>query len=382
VVVPFDGERLQRAMRARGLDVVLATSRHNVTYLTGGYYNPFFGRESPFGRGQYLAAVAVPAGRLESAFYVGRDNELDFLQAFGPLWIGDVYWAPRRPNMTVEVAATAAEALRRRGHAHGTVGVELPFLPADAFEVLRRDLPGATLADASPVLAELRAVKRPAEIERLEAVHRITAEAIRAVLSDGRPDLTMRDVAAAVRRQLERRDVAYLYALTNVGPGLVRAATSEPWGRGRPLHVDAGAELDGYRSDVARMGSIGPAPSPAREMFDGCVAAQARIRRSISAGLPCSELWRIGADAVSAGPWGRLGKFQAHGLGLVSHEPPEVTADADGILEPGMVVSIETDVLDPETGHIKLEDTVVVTATGCEAIGDAHRDWCVAGARP
>jgi hypothetical protein len=31
---------------------------------------------------------------------------------------------------------------------------------------------------------------------------------------------------------------------------------------------------------------------------------------------------------------------------------------------------------------VKLEDTVVVTATGCEAIGDALRDWCAAGGRP
>jgi Xaa-Pro aminopeptidase len=375
---PFDGERLRRAMAARGVHVVVATSRHNVEYLTGGYYNPFFAWSPRFGTGQYLSAVAVPAARLESAFYVSRENERDFLHAFGPLWIADVHWAPRRPNIGVEVAAKTAEVLRARGLAGGTIAVEFPFLPVDAFEVLRRDLPEAALVDASPILAEVRAIKRPVELERLEVVHRITSEAIRATIAAGRSDHTMRDVARAVQRQVEQRGGRYLYALTNVGPGLVRAATSEPWGHGRPLHVDAGAERGGYRSDVARMGSIGPAPARALELFDACVQAQTRIRGRIGPDLSARELWKIGTDAVAAGPWGRFGKFQAHGLGMVSHELPEVTRDADGALEVGMVISVETDCLDPDTGHIKLEDTVVVTATGCAGLGDAHRDWCVA----
>jgi Xaa-Pro aminopeptidase len=43
-----------------------------------------------------------------------------------------------------------------------------------------------------------------------------------------------------------------------------------------------------------------------------------------------------------------------------------------------MVVSIETEYLHPDAGHIKIEDTVVVRATGCEGLGDVERDWCVA----
>jgi len=51
------------------------------------------------------------------------------------------------------------------------------------------------------------------------------------------------------------------------------------------------------------------------------------------------------------------------------------------VLEPGMVVSVETDYLDPEIGHIKLEDSVVVSGAGCEGLGDVHRGWCtIAGA--
>ncbi|TMI78436.1 MAG: M24 family metallopeptidase, partial [Bacillati bacterium ANGP1] len=47
-------------------------------------------------------------------------------------------------------------------------------------------------------------------------------------------------------------------------------------------------------------------------------------------------------------------------------------------LEAGMVLSIETEYRDPDVGHVKVEDTVVVTATACEGLGDVESDWSTA----
>ena len=71
-------------------------------------------------------------------------------------------------------------------------------------------------------------------------------------------------------------------------------------------------------------------------------------------------------------------------MGLVSHEAPRLTSqgpveypgDDEGLrLESGMVISIETAMLHPWRGFIKLEDTVVVTDHGHDAFGDSARDW-------
>ena len=40
-----------------------------------------------------------------------------------------------------------------------------------------------------------------------------------------------------------------------------------------------------------------------------------------------------------------------------------------------MVLSIETTLLHPRRGFIKLEDTVAVTEQGCEGFGDRGRGW-------
>ena len=380
-MVPFDGERLQRAMRARGADVVLASARHNVRYLTGGYYLPFFARTSRFGRGQYLSFVGIPASRLDSAFYVGRQDEAmdeeDYIRTFGSMWITNRRWIPRGGNMSVTAAEGAAQMLRDQGLAGRTIAVELPFLPADAFEALRRSLPEASFVDATPILAALRAVKRPTELERLERVHQATAEAVRAAMLGARPEYTTRQIAAMVQRGIEERGGSFLYVFTNVGPGFLRAPSSMPWGRGHAMHVDAGAEVDEYVSDIARMGSVGAPSALAMELFQGCLEGQAAARNAAAAGLPCRDLWRIGTEALSRGPYGRYGRFLAHGLGMVSHEPPEVGEKSDATLEASMVISIETEFRHPDAGHIKIEDTVVVTPTGSEGLGDVAREWCV-----
>jgi Xaa-Pro aminopeptidase len=76
--------------------------------------------------------------------------------------------------------------------------------------------------------------------------------------------------------------------------------------------------------------------------------------------------------------------FLAHGMGLVSHEAPRLTAsgpvpydayDASRPLETGMVVSVETTLAHPRRGFIKLEDTVVVTDGGFEIFGEGGRGW-------
>jgi Xaa-Pro aminopeptidase len=374
-MIPFDAEKLRRLMGEHGVDVLLTTTRHNIRYLTGGYYFPFFARSTRFGSGQYMAVVAIPAEKITSAFYVGREDEAQYIDAFGGFWIADIQRVARGSRMTVGMAEKTAELLRAQGRAGGTMAVEFSFLPADAFQALHRDLPEVTFVDATSILGELRAVKRPAELERLRAVHSRTAEAIRETLGAGRPDQTTRQIAATLERRIEERGASFLYAYTNVGPGLVRVPSSERWGKGRPLHIDAGARVDEYTSDIARMGSIGEAPALAREMFGACMRAQDRVRSAVSPGLPCRDLQRIGTEALRPTPWGQYGRFVAHGLGIVSHEPPEVTENSSRPLETGMVISIETEYRHPDVGHVKLEDTVVVTETGCDGLGDVQRDW-------
>ncbi len=75
-------------------------------------------------------------------------------------------------------------------------------------------------------------------------------------------------------------------------------------------------------------------------------------------------------------------------MGLISHEAPFLMTnhpvaydgdDLDSPLEAGMVLSIETTMLHPKRGFIKLEDTLAVTDTGYEMFGTQNRGWTIGG---
>jgi Xaa-Pro aminopeptidase len=368
---PFDAAKLHRLMEGAGIGLLLASSRHNVRYLTGGYFYHFHARAARMARTQYLPLVGIPRGALEETFYVCRAEERGQIDAEG-LWIAHRVDAIRG---TVSAAESAVTAIRQLGLTGGVIGVESPFLPADAFLTLQHGLPETRFVDATALLEELRAVKRPAELARLRSIYDRLAEAIQAAFAAGTPGITTAEIARGLEREIIRRDLGFLYALVCAGPGTLRAPSAARWERGRVLHIDAGAEAGDYLADICRMGCLGE-PSPlARELHAACLAVQRAARAQVRAGNPGREILLAGEAALRAHPFAPSGRFVAHGIGMVSHEQPEISPGSARLLEAGMILSIETDFVHPEVGHVKIEDAVAVTERGGEGLGDLGRAY-------
>ena len=372
-MVPFDAQKLNRLMDQAGLDLVVACTRHNVRYLTGGYAYHFLSRAPRFGRSQYLPFVGLPRGRFDEAFYVGRVDERSQIETEG-LWISHRIATPLG---TVNAAEGVIQAARQFGITEGTIGVEMSFLPGDALLALQRGLPKVTFVDATAVLEEFRAVKTPAEVAHLRTVYDRVAEAIQAAFAVGRPGVTTAEVARQVEREMAQRDVAFLFAFTCAGPGTLRVPSSAQWESGRVLHIDAGGEEGDYLADICRMGCLGEPPPLARDLHAACIEVQGRVRQIVRAGLAGRELLREGEQVVREHRFAQFGRFVAHGIGMVSHEQPTLSVHDARPLEAGMILSIETDFIHPEVGHVKIEDAVAVTENGCEGFGDLGREWHV-----
>ncbi|MGO4831361.1 aminopeptidase P family protein, partial [Rhizobiaceae sp. 2RAB30] len=75
VGVPFDQQRVDGLMDEAGIDVLLATSKHNVQYLLGGYKFIFFAAMDAIGHSRYLPVVVYEQGKPDAAAYVGNKME-------------------------------------------------------------------------------------------------------------------------------------------------------------------------------------------------------------------------------------------------------------------------------------------------------------------
>jgi len=382
---PFDTARLDRLMDDAGIDVLLATSKHNVQYLLGGHRSFFFESMDAMGVTRYLPVVVYAKGAPEKAGYFGHRME-GYQTALKPFWVSETN---TKSSGSVDVMERAAEYVRRLMPKPQRIGVEMAFLPANSADALRKALGGAELKDALFVLERLRSRKSPEELEKLRIASDLVIDSMLAVIQSHGPGATKAQLAEALRREETMRGLTFDYCLIAAGSSLNRAPSEQRWGEGDVLSLDSGGNYHGYIGDLARMGIIGEPDAELEDLLAAVEAIQQASMKPIRAGVNGSEIYASAGAALHKSKLHNHIEFLAHGMGLVSHEAPRLTNsgpvpyedyDAGRPLEAGMVISVETTLGHPRRGFIKLEDTVAVTPTGFEIYGDRARGWNRAGA--
>jgi Xaa-Pro dipeptidase len=115
---------------------------------------------------------------------------------------------------------------------------------------------------------------------------------------------------------------------------------------------------------VARTAVAGEPRGDQAEIWRKLVDCRNAALEMIRPGASAQRIFRAYIDKMDA--WGLPTlNFLGHGLGLTLHEEPYLNRYKDTTLEAGMVLAVEPLVTLPGLG-MQLEDTVVVTAEGCD----------------
>jgi Xaa-Pro aminopeptidase len=112
---------------------------------------------------------------------------------------------------------TAAEFIRNSRMSARRVALHLSFFPADAMNVLRRELPSTTFVEAFPILEELRAVKTKQELAHLKAGAAAVVDSVLATFQTARPGVTEAELADRLRLEQSQRGLVFDYALITSG---------------------------------------------------------------------------------------------------------------------------------------------------------------------
>jgi Xaa-Pro aminopeptidase len=357
-------DRIDRFCEGRNLDVLVVSAPVNLKYLTGFSGSSGLVVAGPRGR------AFITDGRYEAAV---RDQIEQ--GAFAPVEIERV---ELRYDLTLG-ARLGRLGVRRAGFEAGHLTVA----------TLRqwREAAGEVEWEATDEVVErLRVIKDEAELAVLRRGGRALSDVARALKSLVAAGQSEREAARAIDRALERAGFERPAFDTIVASGPNSAypharPTDRRLQSGDLVVLDFGGVLDGYCVDLTRMAAIGQIGSAASSLFVAVSDAQDAALRAVRAGVLGSDVDHAARTVLeSRGLGSAFAHGTGHGLGLEVHEAPRVARAETGVtdrLEAGMVCTIEPGAYVAGLGGVRLEDDVLVTAGGSEALTTAPRDLLI-----
>jgi Xaa-Pro aminopeptidase len=340
-------ERVARSLAERTLDGLLVSFSANLRYLTG-----FTGSNG--------ALLILPDDAIlftDPRYQIQASQEVTCRVkiAKGPL--------------VLDIAAAIAKLGARR------IGYEPPRMTCDWFESLRTRLPlKASLEPVAGWIEELRMIKSDSEKELIRRSVETNSQAFDETLRRVRGGMKEQDLAAELEYRMRRLGAEKPAFETIVAAGARSAlphaqptdARLEP---GSLVVVDMGALQNGYSSDMTRMLFVGSPGARVKRTYRAVLEAQLAAMDAVRAGASTVHVDRQARKVLKAsGLEHAFIHSTGHGLGLEIHEPPRIGKRDKSRLETGMAITIEPGVYLEGFGGIRIEDTVLVTPTGCEIL--------------
>jgi Xaa-Pro aminopeptidase len=351
-------ERLRSRFESAEVDAYLGVRRENSRYLTGFVLGD--GEEKVAGHsGQFIVsggeAVVLADSRYE--IQAGREAPGTRLEDVG-------YDLPGAwPGLVASVGA-------RR------VAVEAGFVSHALWRRLEVAAPDVELVPVEGWIEADRAVKEPAELERVAAACAVADRALAGLLPKIVEGATERSLALALEwamRSGGAEAVAFEpTCLAGPNAALPHGAPSEArLMRGAVVLFDFGARVDGYRSDMTRTLFVGEPTERDLAVYELVAAAQRAAIGPLTATLGAEidvpsgrDLDELAHSVIEHdGRWPAYRHGLGHGIGLATHELPSLSRRAtDASLPTPTVFSVEPGIyLEGETG-VRIEDLVTLDA--------------------
>jgi len=354
--------RTRKAMAEQGFDALIAYSREGneaaVRWLSN--FRPFLGE----------AMVVVPAEGDPVLLATAAMHGEPMHSLFWQTWLQGAELVPASSSLAAEVGRHLG------GKKSGKVGVAgLAQMPAPLLTALLQQLTGITLESADQALLQLRAIKSPLEVEKMRQAAQISGFAIKAAMEACQPGASEFQVTGLAHQVMFSLGAEHLAFDTAVVAG-PRAGLKHGYPSGRLMQegdmvfLDMGARVDGYHADLSRTIVIGEPNDYQRRMLQTAERMFAVWERKGGPGVAVSDLQaeceEVALHACFAEEYMNLG--WGHGLGVSLFELPHLAYRGDTVLEEGMVFALEPMLVKLGVGTAVIEETVLITARGLEAL--------------
>ncbi|MBA3330667.1 MAG: aminopeptidase P family protein [Actinobacteria bacterium] len=365
-------ERVRARMREQELDALVVRAPDNVLYLTNywgmkGYDACVFPREGE------PALIALEPSRDDAE----RNAWTDDIRLFPGYDERD----PRPP------AVRALELARKASSEYGRVGLELT-LGTQACDRMVGEPTTYTkgwfdawpdAVDATPLLAEARAIKTEQEVARMRLANELAALAMEHVQERLRPGMRESEVGAlwegfvhAEGTGFEGRvELARGFSLVWSGPGIrtFTATGDRPIQEREPTLFEIWVCADGYWCDHTKNLCPGELTPEYERLLEGLLEVYGAAVEHLRPGASLPELDRLVRTGIDAAGYpGQPSHPICHGVGARAHEPPYAHQAGGGEVQEGMVLALEPGIYWEGGGGLRLEDNYLITADGSEKL--------------
>ncbi len=385
--------RAARLMQEQGLSALVLAQPESITYATGA----FPGVASHWRRAGASFVVVLADATQPLAAIVGDLQARNFAAQSGisdvrshRIWVetenypvADTAKPQRSPRPAQYDFAASLDLLRDaladRSLLNGPVGLELGFVAVADFPSFQR-IP-VQWRDCTRIVEQLRAIKHPDEIAMLRNAAEYASIGVAKLthaIHAGMDAAEMTEIwkaeafAEAARRGEKAPQSAWAY-IAIAGDGFAPGGPAKP---GDIIKIDVGCVIDGYSSDGGRTAVLGKPSADARRIFDALHRAFDKGLALLRPGVPLHEVHRVTLAAMWDQGYETYGRGHfGHGVGasIWSEEWPYIASQSDAILEPGMVLAFETPWYIDGLGGFIIEDQILVTGDGIEAMAPSPR---------
>ena len=256
------------------------------------------------------------------------------------------------------------------------------FLMAEKF---MKCFPQVKMHDLHRVCMPLRQTKDADEVEDIKKAIEITDNSLQLVMSILKPGLMEYQVQAAFEYACKKQGATELAFDTIAGSGINGCMmhyeeNSSMVKEDGLILLDLGAKYNHYSADITRTYPVsGKYSERQRAYYDLVLAANKAVIEAAKPGLTLNDLQEIAKKVLAEGLI-RMGKIEkeedvtkyymhsvSHSLGIDTHDIELRTEK----LMPGWVITDEPGLyIDEEEIGIRIEDDVIITATGSRFCGD------------
>ncbi len=270
--------------------------------------------------------------------------------------------------------------------------IAVPYnFPVYIADVMRRE--GFDVIPVKSPFHSMREVKNKNEIKAIEKAQRAGEKALLEAISAIR-NATVRNgviwhnnaplTSEKIRSIIETSLLSGGFEASDIIVACGKGSADPHWHGEGDLHADEPIVIDmvprskkeRYYSDMTRTVVRGTPLDEIKDMYSAVRDAQVAAIRRVKAGITGNEVHNIVCDVLESGGYetarGKTGMFAegfihstGHGVGLDIHEGPNLSESGKELKE-GCVVSIEPGLYYKKIGGVRLEDVVVVTASGCK----------------